>query len=234
MPPPIIMRQTWRDLLFLHWSMAPEVVAATLPSGLEPDCFEGRAWVAVVPFFMAKVRPVGCPPVPGLSWFLELNVRTYVQAAGTSGVWFYSLDCNQPIAVEIARTFFGLPYQHASMRADRKAGSIEYTCRRRGTDIGSRYEYAGCGTARPAEAGSLEAFLVERYHLIAPRRRGGYHMGEVRHHPYQLARAETGLLDVTPLVQAGLPDPARPPDHLLYAQEVRVGICPTQAMAPCS
>jgi hypothetical protein len=113
-----VMRQRWSRLLFLHWPMEPDVIQATLPPGLTVDTFDGRAWIGVVPFFMERIRPVFCPPVPGISWFLELNVRTYVHnEQGNSGVWFYSLDCNQPLAVEIARRLFHLPYQHAEMKA---------------------------------------------------------------------------------------------------------------------
>ena len=37
---------------------------------------------------------------------MELNLRTYVyDRAGVPGVWFYSLDANQPLAVGIARRF---------------------------------------------------------------------------------------------------------------------------------
>ena len=47
---------------------------------------------------------------------MELNLRTYVHDdSGNAGVWFFSLDCNQPLAVEIARRAFHLPYEHAVM-----------------------------------------------------------------------------------------------------------------------
>ncbi len=112
------MRQRWTGLLFLHWPVEPALVAERLPAGLHVDTFEGNAWLGAVPFFMDRVRPVGTPPLPWLSWFMELNVRTYVHDDhGNAGVWFFSLDCNQPLAVEIARRSFHLPYQHAVMRS---------------------------------------------------------------------------------------------------------------------
>ena len=109
-----VMFQSWRHLLFLHWAWDPAAIQATLPAGLHVDTFDGRAYLGVVPFWMDAVRPRFCPLVPGLSWFLELNLRTYVHTAdGTPGVWFYSLDCNQPVAVQLARSLFSLPYVHA-------------------------------------------------------------------------------------------------------------------------
>ena len=115
------MRQCWSGLLFLHWPVDPAMIQSRLPDGLFVDTYDNKAWLGVVPFFMDRVRPVMLPPVPGLSWFLELNVRTYVHdAQGRPGVWFFSLDCNQPLAVEIARRFFHLPYEHAAMKAARR------------------------------------------------------------------------------------------------------------------
>ncbi|MEL7087674.1 MAG: DUF2071 domain-containing protein [Planctomycetota bacterium] len=111
---PCVMRQAWRDLLFLHWEFDPGLIQDTLPTGLRVDTLGGRAYVGVVPFQMDKVRPRFCPPVPGVSWFGELNLRTYVVGPdGRPGVWFYSLDAHQRLAVWLARKFFSLPYYYA-------------------------------------------------------------------------------------------------------------------------
>jgi len=226
-----IMRQQWLNLLFLHWGYPPETVQKTLPPGLEPDCFDGQAWVAVVPFFMCRVRPVGLPAVPMLSWFLELNVRTYVRAGDQTGVWFYSLDCNQPLAVEIARAGFSLPYEHARMRA-RHGLMIDYHCHRYGLEEAWRYTYRGDGLPRRALNDSFETYLLERYHLISPRRAGGFFCGRVAHAPYQVEAASVPAFDSRPIAAAGLPLPEKPPDHVCYSREVNVEIFPVQAIEP--
>jgi len=111
------MYQQWRDLLFLHWEYPAAAIQETLPEGLFVDTFGGTAYLGIVPFFMRNSRPRFLPAVPGLSNFMELNLRTYVyDRSGIPGVWFYSLDANQPLAVEIARRIFHLPYRHAKMR----------------------------------------------------------------------------------------------------------------------
>jgi uncharacterized protein len=93
------MYQSWQELLFLHWEIAPEVIAATLPDGLVPHLREGRAYLGIVPFLMRNIRPRGFPCVPWISDFLELNVRTYVLGpGGVPGVWFYSLDTDRRVA----------------------------------------------------------------------------------------------------------------------------------------
>jgi uncharacterized protein YqjF (DUF2071 family) len=110
------MRQRWDDLFFLHWEYSTVAIQARLPAGLTVDTFEGKAHLGVVGFRMNAVRPVGLPALPWLSYFNELNVRTYVRdAAGEPGVWFFSLDCDRYPAVAIARWGFGLPYEHAAL-----------------------------------------------------------------------------------------------------------------------
>ena len=107
----IVMKQKWRDLLFLHWPVPPELLQPLLPPGLTIDTFEGDAYLGLVPFTMRDVRPVWAPAVPWLSHFPECNVRTYVHRGGASpGVWFFSLDAANPVAVMIARTIWKLPY----------------------------------------------------------------------------------------------------------------------------
>src|SRR5437868_2527421 len=101
---PKVMFHRWEALLFLHWHLPPPRIQQTLPDGLTVDTFEGNAYLGITPFFMRKVRPVGVPPLPWFSDFQELNTRTYVfDRNGVPGVWFYSLDCNQPLAVIGAR-----------------------------------------------------------------------------------------------------------------------------------
>src|SRR5262245_15329271 len=114
--------QKWRHLLFLHWEADPEGLAGHLPSGLEVDTHEGKAYVGVVPFTMRDVVPRWAPPVPGVSHFHELNVRTYVLHDGVPGVIFFSLDAASTVAVAAARSVWRLPYHRASMKLDQRDG----------------------------------------------------------------------------------------------------------------
>lgn len=220
---PVVMYQRWRRLLFLHWTGDVAAVQATLPPGLTVDAWQGRAWLGVVPFRMEGVRPRFLPAMGGLSNFPELNVRTYVRdVRGRPGVWFYSLDCAQPVAVWAARMIFGLPYFHARMREEIGA-RIFYACRRRRTAETARYEYAGAGEITRAGEGTLEQFLVERYRLFAMR--GGRLLtGEVWHEPYPLQRAEVPAWSAAPLRQAGFAVGAAPPAHIAFSSGVDVRI----------
>lgn len=229
-----VMRQRWAGLLFLHWRVPAEMIAARLPRGLHVDTFDGSAWIGVVPFFMDRIRPVYLPPVPGISWFLELNVRTYVfDDEGNPAVWFFSLDCNQPLAVEIARRFFHLPYEHAEMRADRSPDRISYQCRRKITGAGQAvFNYEPARNTKPAAEGTLEWFLVERYLLISSNPDGGLHHGRVHHPPYRIAPAVCDAWSAEPLVWNGFHLTDRTPDSLLTAEPVDVRVFPLQRACP--
>ncbi len=183
------MLHTWRNLLFLHWRVEPERIQRTLPSGLFVDVHDGAAFIGLVPFFMRNIRPRGLPALPGLSNFLELNMRTYVyDAQGRPGVWFYSLDCNSRLTVWGARRYFHLPYRKACQSATIGGdGAISFRSQvgERRTDFAARFGEK-THTARP---GTLEFFLLERYLLFSASRDGRIFTGLVHHVPYPLADA---------------------------------------------
>ena len=232
-----VMFQSWSHLLFLHWTWDPAAIQATLPEGLFVDTHDGRAYLGVVPFWMDAVRPRFCPPVPGLSWFLELNLRTYVHTAdGTPGVWFYSLDCNQPLAVHLARTFFSLPYVHARQTGVRPARNLgrfaEFTSRRQPAAELNRFTYAGTTPPEPAQPGTLEFFLAERYLLFSrSRRTGRLYEGQVWHTPYRLSPARVTHADTALFSDNGFPAPTRPADHAMVSPRVDVSIYGLQRLS---
>ena len=119
-----VMRQKWRDLLFIHWPIDPEALRPFIPAPLELDLFEGMAYIGLVPFTMTGVRPVGLPAVAGLSSFHETNVRTYVRLPDRDpGVWFFNLEAASSIAVRLARCLFHLPYHYARMFLEQESAA---------------------------------------------------------------------------------------------------------------
>ncbi len=190
---PWVMTQDWHDLLFAHWSVPAEELARHLPAGLELDLFDGRAWIAVVPFRMSGIRLRGLPAVPGLSRFPELNVRTYVRCQGRPGVYFFSLDAASAPAVAVARRWFHLPYFNARMSCDEVApDAIRYKSER--THSGARPaelrgDYGATEPSRVYPAGSLEHWLTERYALFADAPDGSIRRGDIHHGPWELAPA---------------------------------------------
>jgi uncharacterized protein YqjF (DUF2071 family) len=202
-------------------------VKALLPEGLEVDTWEGQAWVGVVPFAMFDVSPWWAPSVPGISNFLELNVRTYVHRGERApGVWFFSLDAAKALAVLLARTGWDLPYHFSSMELDRDGDLVRYSSKRlypgpTPADFKGSYRIGEpIGEATP---GTFEHFLAERYVLYASGS-SGLRIGRVHHAAYPLHRAELeGTVEESLVVAAGLPQPVGAP-HVLYSPGVDVDV----------
>jgi uncharacterized protein YqjF (DUF2071 family) len=227
-----VMHQRWSDLLFLHWRVDPALLTPLLPPGLHLDLHDGEAWIGVVAFRMQRIRPAMVPSVPGLSWFDELNVRLYCHDDdGRPGVWFLSLDCNQPLAVFLGRHLFLLPYQHARMRYRRTPDGHEYHCARRGAAEPARLECEATGDVSEAEPGSLEFFLLERYRLFSTDRTGRLHSAVVHHRPYRYAPAACTRWSTAPVGWDGLPEPLGAPESALYADRVDVEVFPLRRLA---
>jgi hypothetical protein len=213
---PWIMTQVWHNLLFAHWPLAPETLRRVIPPQLEVDTFEGMGYLAVVPFGMSDVYPRYTFAVPGLSNFLELNVRTYVRVGNKPGVYFFSLDAAQPMAVALARVWYQLPYYNARMKmALEDADWRRYHSLR--THAGSPHaelvtRYRPSSPVYFAERGSLEHWLTERYCLYTLAR-GQVYRGEIHHAPWPLQRAEAQFRVNTMTLPPGLPlpNPRHPP-----------------------
>ena len=196
--------QVWRSLLFAHWRVPPVSLRLHIPESLEIETFDGSAWLGVVPYFLI-VRPRYVPPIPRVFTFPELNVRTYVRHGENAGVWFFSLDARNPVAVWTARRAFHLPYFHARMSIDESSTRVDFrSARRRGGDASFQASYAPTGEVFAAEPGSIEYFLTERYCLYAQSSRGIVRRTEVHHAPWPLQPAEAEITENSMAAAAGI------------------------------
>ena len=184
-------RQSWCDLLFAHWPIPITVIREAIPEQLEIDTYDGLAWIGIVPFRMRDVMLRGLPSMPGISAFEELNVRTYVTVEGKPGVWFFSLDAANRLAVWAARRFFHLPYFYADMALKNTGAEVCYRSTRRspGKECFDA-KYRPTGSEYLAKFGSLEHWLTERYCLYCETTDGKLKRGHVHHQQWRLQPAE--------------------------------------------
>jgi uncharacterized protein YqjF (DUF2071 family) len=217
-----LMGQTWYDLLFTHWAVDEAQLRAQVPPTIELDRFEGRTYLGVTPFRLGGLRARGTLPLPVVSSFLELNVRTYVTAGGRPGIWFFSLDASSRLAVEAARRAYKLPYHRAAITALPRRDWLDYSCARVAAERPYVFEarYRPAGRASPARPGTLEEFLAERYCLYAVDARGALHRAEIHHPPWPLQRAEARI-DLNTMPPDGIELPDAPPVlHFSRRQDV--------------
>jgi uncharacterized protein YqjF (DUF2071 family) len=227
------MGQTWEDLLFAHWPVAPLSLQRLLPPGLPLDTFDGAGWVGITPFRLSRLRLRALPALPGASSFPEINVRTYVRLGGKPGVFFFSLDAGSALAVAAARRLYRLPYFRARFSVETRESGILYTNRRThpgapAADFSAKYTPAGeASLARP---GSLAWWLTERYCLYAVDRAGRFHRAEIHHAPWPLQPARAAIQRNTMASAAGVELPDSPP-LLHFARHLDVWVWPLRRAA---
>jgi uncharacterized protein YqjF (DUF2071 family) len=230
---PWVMTQIWNHLLFAHWPIPPEALRPLIPPVLPLDLFDGQCWVGIAPFYMTHVCPRGLPPFPYLSQFGEINVRTYVIVQNIPGVYFFSLDANNPIAVWLARMIFHLPYFTARIRIQRKGDSFHYYSQRTHSPAHSE---AFSATYRPissvyqAQRETLEYWLIERYCLYTVVEQNKVFRANIHHKPWPLQQAEAEIMHNSLASTDGLHLPATPP-LLHYANKQEVLVWPLRPVS---
>lgn len=231
--------QSWLDLTFIHWRVSAEDIQEFLPDSLTVDTFDGSAWVGLVPFAMRNVRPWWSPVVPGVSHFLETNVRTYVHKEGRDpGVWFFSLEASKALAVRVARRFWKLNYFYANMSLQKEARKIHYQTDRlwpnpvpAKSTVSIEFEQDESQRSyQTAEPVTLDHFLIERYYLYTTDSlnnspAGQLYRGQVHHSPYEFSRVNLVECQDQLVPQAGIATTGNP-EHIAYSPGVNVDIHP--------
>jgi len=219
-----VQAQTWLEHVFLHWRLEPSKLERLLPTSVALETFDGSAWLGVTAFLLTGLRLRGLPPLPGISTFPEVSVRTYVTRDGRPGIWYFALDAGSTLAVEAAKRVYRLPYTRSQLRYVRDGERVHLESARAGAAFA--VDYRGVGASFLAAPGSLEAFLVERYRIYTEDG-GRVYSAELHHPPWRLKRAEA-TVDVntfTPLAVGAQPD------HLLFAERQDAVVWPLRELA---
>ena len=111
-----LLSQSWNDVLFAHFAIDPPTLRRLVPDALTLDLYDGAAWLTISPFCTSHVRPSGIPPLPGISFFPQVSLRTYVTMQGKPGLFYFSVDAANLSAVWFARVFFRMQYWHAAIQ----------------------------------------------------------------------------------------------------------------------
>lgn len=181
-----VMKQEWKDVVFLHWPVESSWLSRFVPAELEIDLYDNRAWIGIVLFRAKATRLRLLPPVPSTRSYLELNVRTYVKYKNKQGVYFFSLDADSRLAVLAASLGGFLPYQHADMSVSKKAGYQTFTSRRiEEGQFPESFRMAFKENSKPIAPSSLEQWLTERYCLWTKPRDQLYRV-DITHPPWTL------------------------------------------------
>lgn len=233
------MSQRWNDLLFAHWRLPAASIAPYLPEGLQPDTFQGSAWLGVVPLWADRFSFRGVPSIPWARSFPELHFRTYVHDKRTStpGIYNLSVDIGNLMATVAARFIFRSQCNWAEMRLNQRTErEFSFYSRRLlvGQPVIFSARYRGLGpTRRLAEirGGSLEYFFTERYCLFTRSSAGQAVRANIHAvaSPLEDAEAEIERNDLASALRIHVPD-QEPVLH--YSRRLAVYVWPAELAAP--
>jgi len=197
----------WNRAVFINYEADARLLQREVP--FELDLRDGRAFVSIVAFTLARMRP----RIGGRfgEWLFKpiathefLNVRTYVRHRGEPGIYFLAEWLSNPLSVHLGPRTFGLPYkfgrliyEHGRVRGEIR-GSVEA---REG-----RLSYQGDVPAShfaPSEPGSLTEFMLERYTAFTQQRKRARFF-RVWHLPWEQAAAEIEVTADTLMASTGL------------------------------
>lgn len=222
LPSRAVIRQEWRDAVFLHWRLDPAEVAPWLPPGTRPDTTpDGATWVGLIPFRLERTAFPPLPVVPWLGTFLETNVRLYaVDEQGRRSVVFRSLDAQHLVPVLTARIGLGLPYRWAAMRGERSGDVHRYASERLEGPSRPRTRIAVRRMPDRVEGDPTADFLTARWAMHVGRG-GRTHYWRNQHEAWPLFRGELLDLDDELVADAGFPGvTGRAPDSVLVSPGV--------------
>ncbi len=152
-------------------------------------------------------------------------MRTYVVRDGKPGVYFFSLDAANPVAVWAAKKFFFLPYFPARMKSEASGDEITYDAvRLENPPAEFRAQYRPTDAIALRAEGTLEHWLSERYCLYTVKDNDVYR-GEIHHARWPLQDATAEVEVNTAALAAGILLPNIPP-LLHFAKRLEVLIWP--------
>jgi uncharacterized protein YqjF (DUF2071 family) len=141
-------------------------------------------------------------------------------------VVFRSLEATRLLPVLVARTLFRLPYVWSRMSVRRDGDVIDYRSSRRWPGPRGARSRIGVRIGEPvAQPSALEHFLTARWGLHNDWFGRRLYLPNI-HPSWSLFRATLLEFDQDLISAAGLPDPAQPPDSVLYAPGVPVRFGP--------
>jgi uncharacterized protein YqjF (DUF2071 family) len=214
LPGPVLLAQTWRDVVFVHWPISPASVRGLFPDGTRPDTLDGKTYVGILGFGIPSTRIGG---VLQIGSAYELNVRLYsVDDQGRQGVVFLSMDVTRPDMVLVARALPRLPYLWSQLQPVRPSPAVAGFRLRRRTPSRLAADIEIDVEAPVDQASALEIFLTARWGLHT-RTVLGTTWIPIAHQPFALYRAKVRSAELALLTAVGIRAPSSTPEGVLWS-----------------
>ena len=206
--------QEWNNALFLHWKVPVDALRKLVPLALTLDTFYGNAYVSLVAFTMQKIRLRNLPPIKFVSEFDEINIRTYIDNDNRKGVYFLSIEAQNPLSVFIAKALSGLPYRKSNIH--RTAGNCKSVNLQNGFHLDTEFEVKKV-LGQKAE---LDNWLTERYCLYHDKAPEVIFRYDIHHKEWEIKDVHIKRLNLD--YRIGDVNLTNEPDSVHYSEGVKV------------
>lgn len=165
---PFPVQTVFRRCLLANFAVDPELLDQLLPRHVEPDTYDGHAYVSVVIGQMDKMRPVLVPRLLGIT-YNQIVYRAAVRCGDETGVHFLRSDADSRIMAMLGNAMSFFRFHHAQIELVETEGQfhVEVHAQSPGS-IHASYDVERASRVPPstsafADMGSAQAWLVERY-----------------------------------------------------------------------
>lgn len=187
----------WRNLFLATYAVPPSLLTPRLPTGMELDVRDGKAFVSLVAFEFVDTRVFGIP-WPGYRNFPELNLRYYMRHGNDRGVIFLREFVSSHLVARLARAIYNEPYRVAPLTSccheDADCRRMDYRLRRAGRE--HVLSVTGVNPAYVPNESSDEHFFKEHRWGYGVTRRGRAIRYEVSHPVWEVFPVQSYHIDL--------------------------------------
>lgn len=181
------LQADWRELFMLSFRAKPELLLPYLPRGTKLDTYQGSPILSVVAFRFQKLRVLGVP-VPFCRDFSQINLRFYVYRETASGripgVVFIKELCPLALVSLSAKLLYRENYHTTQTSFRKHSGQMAYRWKWDGKENFLGAEVSPARSRVPS--GSMEEFIMERFHGYRSGRKGRTVEFQVAHPAWRL------------------------------------------------
>jgi uncharacterized protein YqjF (DUF2071 family) len=109
------VQTVFRRCLLVNFAVAPEQLASVLPRHVEPDVWNGEAYLSVVVGQMDKMRPVGVPHALGIT-YNQIVYRAVVRCGDERGVHFLRSDADSRVMTAFGNLMSFFKFNRSDIR----------------------------------------------------------------------------------------------------------------------
>lgn len=168
------MRTVFRRCLLVNFAVDPDVLRRALPGPIEPDLYDGSAYLSVVVAELYKMRPAFAPEPLGIT-YNQIVYRAVVRCGGERGVHFLRSDADNAVMCAFGNALSFFRFHRSAITFDRHDEVLDLdvvTASAVPADIHATYTLGDARRTLPptsafADLDQAQAWLVELYAAFA-------------------------------------------------------------------